>query len=191
MVFSRDFTEHIDHLSRLLPAIMDEDFILKFSKCLFAADSVKYLGYIIKNNSISPLKVNLVSIKNFPTPKTKKNVRQILEKINFYGKYVLNISTVLEPLHNLLRKEQKFIWSEQCQKALNDMKILLCSQPILTIFDTSLPICIYTDASLQGVGAVLKQKQSNGEQKSVAYFSKKLNEVQKRKKAIYIECLAI
>lgn len=71
------------------------------------------------------------------------------------------------------------------------MKKLLCSQPVLTIFDPELPIHIYTDASLQGVGAVLKQPQQNKEEKPVAYFSKKLNEVQKRKKAIYLECLAI
>ncbi|KMQ86766.1 gag-pol fusion protein [Lasius niger] len=110
LVFSRDFAEHIDHLSRLLKSIMEEGFRLKFPKCIFAADSVKYLGHIIRNNSVSPLKDNVISIKNFPIPKTRKNVRQFLGKINFYGKYVPNISIVLDPLHNLLRKEQKFTW---------------------------------------------------------------------------------
>ncbi|KMQ83840.1 retrotransposable element tf2 protein type 1 [Lasius niger] len=71
------------------------------------------------------------------------------------------------------------------------MKELLCSQPVLEIFDPKLPINIYTDASLHGVGAVLKQNQPDGEEKRVAYFSKKLNEAQKRRKAIYLECLAI
>jgi len=67
----------------------------------------------------------------------------------------------------------------------------LCSQPILEIFDPNLPINIHTDASLEGIGAVLKQTQPNGKDKPVAYFSKKLNQVQKKKKAIYLECLAI
>ncbi|GBP05437.1 Retrovirus-related Pol polyprotein from transposon 412 [Eumeta japonica] len=49
----------------------------------------------------------------------------------------------------------------------------------------------YTDASLEGIGAILKQIQPNGKEKPVAYFSKKLNEAQKKKKAIYLECLAI
>lgn len=71
------------------------------------------------------------------------------------------------------------------------MKQMLCSQPVLEIHDPELPIYIYTDASLQGIGAVLKQKQINGEEKPVAYFSKKLNNSQKKKKAIYLECLAI
>ncbi|KAK2574884.1 hypothetical protein KPH14_012883, partial [Odynerus spinipes] len=68
---------------------------------------------------------------------------------------------------------------------------MLCSQLVLEIFDRDLPIKIYTDASLQGIGAVLKQTQEDGKDKPVAYFSKKLNETQKRKKAIYLECLAI
>lgn len=71
------------------------------------------------------------------------------------------------------------------------MKKQLCSQPVLEIYDPNLPIYIYTDASLLGVGAVMKQKQTNNEEKPVAYFSKKLNDYQKRKKAIYLECLAI
>ena len=70
---------------------------------------VKYLGHIIQNNSIRPLKDNLVSIRNFPTPKTQKNVRQFLGKINFYNKYVKDNAIILDPLHNLLRKNQQFM----------------------------------------------------------------------------------
>lgn len=68
---------------------------------------------------------------------------------------------------------------------------MLCTKPVLAIFDQDLPINIYTDACLIGVGAVLKQVQPDGKEKPVAYFSKKLNEAQKKKKAIYLECLAI
>lgn len=191
LLFSRSFSDHIKHLKQLFQAIKSEGLRLKFSKCTFAADSVKYLGHIIQNNSVRPLKDNLISIKNFPTPKTQKNVRQFLGKINFYHKYVPNIAIKLEPLHKLLKKGEIFNWTTACQESFDEMKQILCSQPILTIFDTNLPIHIYTDASILGVGAVLKQPQDNNEEKPVAYFSKKLNEVQKRKKAIYLECLAI
>lgn len=152
---------------------------------------MKYLGHIIQNNTISPVKDNLISIKEFPVPKTQKNIRQFLGKINFYHEYIPKSAITLDPLHNLLRKNQKFVWSEECQKSFEKIKELLCSQPILEIFDQELPINIYTDASLEGVGAILKQTQPNGKEKPVAYFSKKLNEAQKRKKAIYLECLAI
>lgn len=191
LLFSKSFSDHVGHLKQLFQAIKSEGFKLKFSKCTFAADSVKYLGHVIQNNSVRPLKDNLISIKDFPAPKTQKNVRQFLGKINFYHKYVPNIAIKLEPLHNLLRKGQPFNWTKSCQESFEEMKQILCSQPILTIFDPNLPIHIYTDASILGVGAVLKQPQENSEEKPVAYFSKKLNEVQKRKKAVYLECLAI
>lgn len=83
LVFSKTFEEHIDHLAQLLEAIMKEGFRLKFSKCTFALDSVQYLGHIIKYNSISPIKDNLISIKNFPVPKNQKNIRQFLGKLIF------------------------------------------------------------------------------------------------------------
>ena len=194
MIFSKSFEEHIDHLSKLLEAIMEEGFRLKLSKCTFALDSVQYLGHIIRHNSISPVNDNLISIRNFPVPENKKNVRQFLGKINFYNEYVPKISQILEPLHNLLRKGQEFIWSEECQKVFEYMKNFLCTQPVLAIFDPDLPIHIYTDASLKGIGAELKQPQLNENpkiEKPVAYFSRKLNDSQKRKKAIYLECIAI
>lgn len=115
---------------------------------------LKYLGHIIHNNTVRPLRDNLITIKQFPTPKTQKNVRQFLGKINFY---IPKSSIILDPLHNLLRKNQKFIWSEDYQTSFQKIKDLLCSEPILEIYDQNFPTNIYTDASLQGVGAVLKQ----------------------------------
>ena len=117
LIFSRTFTEHIVHIKRLLDAIQKEGFRLKFTKCKFASNSVKYLGHLIKDNTITPLKDNLKSIREFPTPQKKKHVRQFLGKINFHGKYIPNVTIILEPLHNLLRKDTKFYWSNECQKA--------------------------------------------------------------------------
>ena len=191
LIFSTNFDQHIQHLTQLLEAIATEGFRLKFTKCTFASDSVKYLGHIIQNNSVKPVKDNLISIQNFPVPKTQKNIRQFLGKINFYHEYIPRSAIILDPLHKLLRKNQAFIWSDECQQSFETIKSLLCSQPVLAIFDHNLPINIYTDASLEGVGAILKQIQPDGKEKPVAYFSKKLNGAQRKKKAIFLECLAI
>lgn len=191
MIFSKTFDEHLKHIGKLLNAIKEEGLRLKITKCKFASNSVKYLGHLIKENTVTPLKDNLKSIKEFPTPRNRKQIRQFLGKINFYNKYIPNAAIVLDPLHNLLRKNVNFYWSDKCEIAFNTIKNQLCSKPILAIYDPKLPTIIYTDASINGLGAVLKQEQLDGEQKPVAYFSKKLNESQKRKKAIFLECLAI
>lgn len=84
-----------------------------------------------------------------------------------------------------------FDWSTQCQKNFDAVKAHLCSQPILAIFNPELPIYIFSDASINGVGAVLKRTQEDGKLKPVFYFSRRLNKTQKEKKAVFIECLAI
>jgi hypothetical protein len=191
LIFSKNFDEHIEHVSALLEAIKAEGFKLKFTKCSFAKNTVKYLGHIIEKNSVRPLQDNLVSIKEFPTPQNRKNIRQFLGKINFYNKYIQNSSQKLEVFHRLLRKDVPFEWTPECQETFEQIKTYLTSSPILAIFDPNLPTKIYTDASGEGIGAILKQMQINGEEKPVAYFSRKLNDSQKKKKAIYIESLAI
>jgi len=182
IIFSQTFEDHARHLEKLLIAINTEGFRLKFVKCNFAQHSVKYLGHIIEDNTIRPLKDNLIAIREFPTPKTKKNIRQFVGKINFYHKYIENATKMLKSFHDLLKKDADFKWTETCKKTFEKIKSYLCKAPILAIFDPEKEIIIRTDASQEGVGAVLKQKQKNNEIKPVAYFSKKLNPTQRKKK---------
>lgn len=114
----------------------------------------------------------------FLRSKNQKNVRQFLGKINFYNEYIPKNAIILDPLHNLLRKNQKFKWTEKYRKTLDYLKEFLCIEPVLAIYDPTLPINIYPDVSLEGLGAVLKQPhpQENNKEKPVAYFSRKLNE---------------
>ena len=191
MVFSKTFSEHIKHVKRLIEVILELGFKLKFSKCQLARNSVKYLGHIIQENGIRPAKDNLRAIQDFARPKTKKNVRQLLGKINFYFKYIENATKKLEPLHNLLRKKVDFVWTDDCERAFTEVKELLCSSPILGIYDPDRPVYIFTDASGEGVGAVLKQPQGDGVLHPVAYFSRRLKPTEAKRKAIHLECLAI
>lgn len=174
------------HIRQVLEVIIKEGFRLKLKKCTFASKSIKYLRHIIEKNTVRPIKDNLVSIHNFPAPKTQKNIKQFLGKINFYHEYIPKISIILDPLHKLLRKDVKFNWSVDCVKSFAEIKKLLSSQPVLEIYDKNLPIKIFTDASIECMGAILKQRQRNGREKPVAYFSKKLNDTKKKKKKLYI-----
>ena len=191
LIFSRTFQEHLNHIALFLETIHSEGFRLKFSKCAFATNEVRYLGHVIGHNTVHPLTDNLTAIRNFPTPRNRKNIRQFLGKINFYNKYIPNTAQLLEPFHNLLRKNVEFVWDECCQITFESVKNYLTTPPVLAIFDRDAPINIYTDASSLGIGAVLKQPQKDGIEKPVAYFSRKLTDSQKKKKAIYIECIAI
>ncbi|KAK7597707.1 hypothetical protein V9T40_009932 [Parthenolecanium corni] len=191
LVFSKTFDEHLEHLGQLLDAVYQEGFKLSLSKCNFAKNKVKYLGHIIENNATRPIFDNVKPLRDFPTPKNQKNVRQFLGKVNFYHSYIQNSATILAPLHNLLKKNTPFNWNDSCEKSFRKIIEILCSEPCLAIFNPNRETIVQTDASLEGIGAILKQRQDDGEFKPVSYFSKKLNEPQKRKKAIFLECLAI
>ena len=134
---------------------------------------------------------NVEAIKKFPVPKTRKQVRQFLGKVNFYLEFIPNHVVLLHPLRNLLRKDVDFCWSEKCKKSFDSIRHYLCSFPALAIFDPEAPIYIFTDASVEGMGAILKQPQEDKSIKSVFFFSRKLTQAQKTKRAIFIECLAI
>ncbi len=191
LVFSKSFEEHLLHLEQVMDAVFKEGFRFSISKCNFAKNKVKYLGHEIENNLTRPIFDNVLPVREFPVPRNQKNVRQFLGKVNFYHSYIPNSAMVLAPLHNLLKKNVPFRWDDNCQKSFDFVKNCLCNEPCLAIFNPNKETKVYTDASLEGIGAVLKQKQEDGTFKPVAYFSKKLNEYQKKKKALFLECLAI
>lgn len=191
LIFSKNFEDHLHHIKKVIRIIKQEGFLLKLSKCEFAKKSVKYLGHIIENNTVRPHHDNLKSIREFPIPQNRKNVRQFLGKINFYYKYIPNSIKLLEPIHNLLKKNTHFQWTNENDRAFQEIKEYLCKSPILAIFDPNRQTFLFTDASGIGLGAILKQIQENGEMHPVAYFSKKLTPTQRKRKAIYLECLAI
>lgn len=195
LVFSKTYEEHVYHVEQVLQALHKQGFKLNKNKCKFAQEKITYLGHEIGSNMLSnmikPINDNLVAIKKFPTPKTKTQVRQFLEKINFYLEFIPNHVTLLDPLRNLLRKKVPFNWTEECRNSFNSTKEYLCTAPALAIFDPEAPIFIFTDASIEGVGAILKQPQEDNSLKPVFFFSRKLTDAQKKKKAIFIECLAI
>lgn len=191
LIFSRTFEEHILHIQQLISAIFEEGFRLNFKKCNFAKSTIQYLGHIISPNSVTPLHDNVVAVKAFPAPSSRRSLRAFLGKINFYRKFIPHSSTLLEPFHRLLRKNVPFRWTHECDISFDEVKRLLTSSPVMAIFDRDRPITTYTDASGVGIGAVLKQIQDDGVEKPVAYFSRRLSDAQRKRKAIYIESLAI
>ena len=191
LIHSKSFDEHILHIEKVMQAFRIENVKLKLSKCYFSKKEVNYLGHKLSKNKHTPLNDNVIAIKSFPVPKTVKNVREFLGKINYYHKYISNAAKLLSPLYNLLKKNSKFEWNESCQNAFNQVKDYLCKEPILAIFNPNESSYVFCDSSLLGLGAVLKQKQPDGTLKPIGYFSKKLLDYQKNYEVTELECLCI
>lgn len=191
LVYSKSFDEHMQHVRRFLEAVRKEGFKLKMTKCRLAKKSIKYLGHAISSNIVRPMSDGLTAIRDFPKPTTPTQVRQFLGKVNFYHRFIEDIATKMEPLHALLRKETKFVWSTECEQAFEQLKNYLCESPILQIYDPNKLLYLYTDASGIGLSGVLKQEDDHGVLHPIGYFSKKLRESLRKKPAIYLEALAM
>lgn len=82
LIFSKSFSEHINHLTQFLEAIK-KGFELKFTKCTLASGSVKYLGYIIQNNSIKPVEKQFNFNKKISGSKNSEKYQAISRKNQF------------------------------------------------------------------------------------------------------------
>lgn len=191
VIASKNLTEHLEHLDKVLKVLAKHNIKLKLSKCHFAMPEIDYLGHRISLNCIKPLNDKIKAIIDLPAPRTVKEVRALLGRINFYRKFIKNAAATLHPISNLTKKHTEFVWDNECQDAFEQIKKILTSEPLLCIFEPSLQTTLFCDASIAGVGAVLKQVQKDGSELPVAYFSKKLLDYQTRYITAEIECYAI
>ena len=90
---------------------------------------------VIKEGKISMDPVKLKGIKDWPTPTTVKEVRSFLGFGNFYRKFIHKYSEIAKPLNDLLKKDKPFNWTEECQKALENLKNRFTAEPVLRMPD--------------------------------------------------------
>jgi hypothetical protein len=110
---------------------------------------------------------------------------------NYYRRFILRFSEVASPLTLLTRKDQQFVWGKAQQDAFDLLKKLLCSSPVLKVFNYSLPTRVVCDASMFCIGGVLEQQEANGSWHPVEYYSKRLSTSERNYSATDREYVAI
>ena len=121
-----------------------------------------------------------------PIPRSKTEARRLLGMINYLGKFLPQLSDVSEPLRNLTKEQNQFIWSNFRQDAFNKLTQLISEPPLLRYYDLEEKGTIETDASDYGLGAVLLQAG-----RPVAFASRTMTETERRYSQIEKECLAL
>ena len=113
--------------------------------------------------------------------------------VNYHGKFIRNLSSILQPLNQLLKRNQEFTWSPQCEETFSTAKDSLTSSNFLFHYDPTLPVVLECDAtcSQYGIGAVILHRFPNGDEKPIAYASRSLNSSEKNYSQIEKEGLAI
>ena len=118
----------------------------------------KILGHIIEDKKVKPLTSRIDGFQKLEPPTSMKALQRYLGTINFHAKYVYGMQPILQPLCNLLHKENNFKWTKEHQQIFEQMKKTKTHKSELTMPDTTKPFYIITDASDTGIAASLLQQ---------------------------------
>ena len=154
--------EHITNLNNVLSKLSASGLRLRREKCVFQASEVRYLGHCIDSEGLHTLPDKVRAIVDAPAPSNVSELKAFLGMLTYYQKFLPGISTVLEPLHLLLRKSVPWKWSVAQKKSFVAAKHVLQSSSVLVHYDPNKPLVLACDASPYGLGAVLSQIMEDG-----------------------------
>ncbi|CAK9834632.1 Retrovirus-related Pol polyprotein from transposon 17.6 [Anthophora retusa] len=190
VIYASSLTEHNIKFNKLAERLRKANLSLQPDKCEFLRKEVAYLGHVIGRDGVKPDPRNIEAVRKFPVPKTAKNIKQFLGLAGYYRRFIPKFSHIAKPLTSLLKKDAKFEWNREQEKAFTNLRDMLCTEPILQYPDFAKPFIVTTDASGYAVGAVLSQG-NVGKDLPIAYASRLLNGPELNYATIEKECLAI
>ena len=109
--------EHLSNLEEVFARLEKHGFRLKKGKCQFLANSVEYLGHQIDSEGVKAMPSKIEAIVKAPEPTNVQELRSFLGLLNYYGKSIKNLSSILHPLNQLLQANCKWNWTEECSAA--------------------------------------------------------------------------
>uniref|UniRef100_A0A2N9FVL5 RNase H type-1 domain-containing protein n=1 Tax=Fagus sylvatica TaxID=28930 RepID=A0A2N9FVL5_FAGSY len=105
-----------------------------------------------------------------PTPKTEKEIRSFLGRINYIARFIAQLIATCEPLFKLLRKDVKIKWTEDYQKAFDKIKEYLLNPPILVPPTPGRPLILYLTVQEASMGYMLGQQDETGKKEQAIYY---------------------
>ena len=117
----------------------ESDLRLNKDKCKLKHERLSYFGHVIDKDGVSPSDEKVKAIQEFSPPQNIKELKQYLGLVNYMGKFILNLVTVIQPMNNLQRADVAWIWGPTQDKAFQKVKDMLSSAPILALYDATKP----------------------------------------------------
>lgn len=194
LVASKSREEHFKNLYEIFNRLQAFGIIINLSKTVFEATEIQFLGYQVSEHGIKPLEDKVKSILSFPLPKTAKDLRRFLGMVNFYRVCIPHASNHQSTLNDLLKSKikgnQAIIWDETSSEDFSKIKTQLANATLLAHPCSTARRSLTCDASDNAIGAVIHQHIGNKIQ-PLAFFSKKLNDAERKYSPFDRELLAI
>src|ERR1044072_5893749 len=193
MIAKSDTEEkHTEYLLKLFQRLRKFQLRLNPNKCTFGARSGKLLGLIVSQRGIEVDPDKVKAIQEMPSPRTEKQVRGFLGRLNYISRFISQMTATCGPIFKLLRKDQKVVWTEDCQKAFDSIKEYLSEPPILIPPVEGRPLIIYLTVLEESMGCVLGQQDETGKREhAIYYLSKKFTDCETRYSMLEKTCCAL
>ncbi|KAL0187931.1 hypothetical protein M9458_015030 [Cirrhinus mrigala] len=192
LIFSSPLQEHVQHVRRVLQRLLENGLFVKAEKCVFHAQSVLFLGYIISSEGVRMDPDKVKAVVDWPTPDSRKALQRFLGFANFYRRFIRNFSQLASPLTALTSAKTTFRWSSAADSAFANLKSRFVSAPILVAPDPTRQFVVEVDASEVGVGAFLSQRSASDDRMHpCAFFSRCLSPTERNYNIGNRELLAV
>uniref|UniRef100_A0A803TBM3 Gypsy retrotransposon integrase-like protein 1 n=1 Tax=Anolis carolinensis TaxID=28377 RepID=A0A803TBM3_ANOCA len=191
LIVSEDKEKHVKLVREVLQRLREAKLYAKLSKCEFNKTQIDFLGYRISPEGLAMDPAKVSDVKEWGVPQTRRQLQSFLGFANFYRSFIKGFAQITAPLTELLKTKgkgetakvkapgAKLSWTPECQKAFETLKECFTEGPILKHPDIRSPFIIHCDASDCAYGAVLLQKDQNGNLKPCGYLSRKFSETEK------------
>ena len=209
LVYSKSFSEHLEHLRKILRRLREHGVKLKADKSQLFKKEVQYLGRIVSKDGYRMDERNIKAITVFKEklPETVGDLRRLLGMLGQFRRFIQDYSSIARPLFDLLEykddksgartknkgqlpSKTRITFEEKQKEALSKLLDLITTQPILAYPDFSLPFMLHTDASQLGLGGILYQKQ-DGKIRVIGFASRTLNGAERNYHSSRLEFLAL
>ena len=183
--------EHLETLDTVLTRLQEAGLRLRREKCAFLLPDIQYLGHQISAEGLRPTDDKIRAVTEAPAPRNVSQLRSFLGLVNYYAKFLPQLSSTLAPLYRLLQKKCSWTWGAEQQKAFQEAKSQLTSSRLLVHYDPERELILSCDASPYGVGAVLSHRMDDGSEQPVAFASRSLAPAEKKYSQLDKEALSI
>lgn len=198
IIYSKTFDEHLVHLHDICRILTDARFRLNPDKCEIAQTQTDYLGHSITHGEIRPSPHNVNGLLQTKIPETADEACKFVKAAEYYRKFIPHFSQIAEPLRKFVpttktqqKKGQKtpIKLTQEEIHAFEELKRFLTTDLVLRLPNNRFPFKVQTDASDEGIGAVLLQIYPEGD-RPIAYLSKKFTPAQRKWSPMEQECYA-
>jgi hypothetical protein len=177
-VFSKSDEDHIIHLKQTFEKCRKYGLSLNPKKSHFAMQEGKLLGHIVSRDGIRIDPKRVEAIETLVIPRNVKEIQSFLGKINFLRRFVPNFAEIVKLITDMLKKNSEVKWTTEARASFDHIKKVISEAPVLASPNYLKEFFIFSFASEHTLAVVLLQKNEEGYEQPIAFFSKSLRDAE-------------